>query len=207
MDLASYLVMGFGLLLLYGLIAANLRGIRLSSRKAPRNPLQGRDFTPTQTLYSADGVTGLAFDRHRKKLRLSYTLGGIPAVRTLDYQDLLACEIVENGRTIAKTRRSQAIAKPTLGRLPQLGAVSAHLADLGEDRVQRLDLRLILNDPARPQHTLTLLDYVTRRGGASHAQADHDARHWYSLLKVLIHQADQREAPLPSMMPATDGGD
>lgn len=203
MDVISYVVSGLGILALYALFSANLRGIRKVD--APRDPRQGRDFTPTHSLYATDGVTGLAFDRHRKKLRLFYALGGVPAVRTLDYRDLLACEIVENGRTIAKTRRSQAITKPTLGRLPQLGAVSANYADLPQDRIQRLDLRLVLNDPARPQHTLTLLDYGTRRGGASHAQADHDARHWYSLLKVLIHQADKRETSVPPLMPAAEG--
>lgn len=205
MDWLAYLVMGLGLTALYALITANLRGIRVNSRRTSRDPRQGRDFTPTQSLHASDGATGLAFDRHRKKLRLLYSLGGAPVFRTLDYRDLLACEIVEDGRTVAKTERTSAINKPSLGRLPTTGRQT--IAEPGQERVGRLELRLVLNDPARPQHTVNLLDYPTRRGGAAHGQADTEAQHWYRLLKVLIHQADLTEVPDAPMRPVADAGD
>ena len=204
MDLVSYLVMGLGVLFLYWLVAANLRGVRGAGKAMPRDPRQGRDFTPTQSLHANDGTTGLAFDRHRKKLRLLYSLGGAPAARTLDYRDLLACEIVEDGRPVAKTERASKVRNPSLGRLPAPDHRAA--VQPSADRIGQLVLRLVLNDPARPQHTVTLLDYPTRRGGATHRQFETEAQHWYRLLKVLIHQADLADAPTTELRPVTDNG-
>jgi len=205
MDWVSYLLAGLGLVLLYRLVAANLRGIRGNNKKEPRNRGQGRDFSTSQSLHSGDGTTGLAFDRHRKKLRLLYSLGGSPVARTLDYHDLLACEIREDGRTVAKSERAAKIRNPSLGRMPASSGDAR--AQSQDDRIGHLELKLILNDPARAQHRVVLLDNPTRRGGPTHRQADADIQHWYRLMKVLIHQADSTEVPEPGLRPLTDGGD
>ena len=76
-----------------------------------------------------------------------------------------------------------------------------------DDRIGHLELKLTLNDPARVQHRVVLLDHPTRRGGATHRQADADIQHWYRLMKVLIHQADLTETSEPGLRPLTDSGD
>lgn len=206
MDLLSYLLLGLGIVLLYRLLAANLRGfLTTHSPSSDQNRRQRWDFTTSQSLHASDGSSGLAFDRHRKKLRLLYSLGGSPVARTLDYQDVLSCELREDGKTVLKTERANAIRNPSLGRMPTHRQAVPTASQ--PDRISRLELTLVMNDPARPRHTVVLLDHPARRGGASHSQVDSEAKHWYRLIKVLIHQADLAEAPEPPAAAMAESGD
>lgn len=126
-------------------------------------------------------------------------------VNVVRYQDVLSSELFEDGDTITKTSRSSQICGALIGGLA-LGGVGAIIGGLSgkkvnKDKVERIDLRLIVNDTKNPNHDLNFLDDETSKGGFIYKGAIKEARHWYGLIEVIIKQADQDDGKLAKEEP------
>ncbi|MFT3809421.1 MAG: SHOCT domain-containing protein [Micropepsaceae bacterium] len=153
------------------------------------------DFTPDYKYLGEDGSTGLAIDMQRKKLCLVIGLTG--SVRVYDHRDILEVEIVEDGVTISKTSRTSQAGNAILGGLVfgGVGAVVGALTSASRSygKVRRLDLKIVINDPAAPVFLLNFLSAEAAAGGFTHSTFSKVAQEWAGRLKVLIKAADDED--------------
>src|SRR5215217_1509006 len=106
-------------LLLWTLVSILAFLVWYGVRRAPFNKRRGdnitmrlsqlKDFEPSCTLISSDGLSGLAIDETRRQVGLiepglSPENAGI-SLRTLSYNMILRSEIVEDGTTVSHTSR------------------------------------------------------------------------------------------------------
>jgi len=194
--------MGIGtwVLIFLGLIVVAVVGLAIVTSKMKKQMevhVDGlADFTPTQRIMGNNGQTGIAFDEQRKKICLIQHGSNITS-RIFNYSDVLACEIFQDGTTITKTLRSSQIGGALIGGLA-LGGIGALIGGLSgktktTDKVSRIDLRIIVNDTAKPLHDVNFLENETKRGGFVFNTAMQQARHWHGIVEVLIKRADMED--------------
>lgn len=152
------------------------------------------DFTATQKVMGEDGNTGLAIDEKRKKICLiDHTQQNI-TTRVFLYRDLLSSEIFEDGAIITRTVRTSQLGGALIGGLA-LGGVGAIIGGLSgrtqtSGKVNKLDLRLTVNDTEKPLHDINFLNIPIKKSDILYEHAIQQARHWHGLLEVLIKRAD-----------------
>jgi len=167
-----------------------------------------------------DGNTGLAIDEMRKKICLikqnlelkpgqeihSDALGKkIHLIKqqnrdnfeleVLSYKDILSSEIFEDGNTVTRTSRTSQLGGTLLGGLA-LGGVGAVIGGLSGKqissyKVSNVDLRLIVNRTTSPVYDINFMNVEGQKKGLVYKEAMQQARHWHSLVEVLIRRADE----------------
>ncbi|SDJ43923.1 Short C-terminal domain-containing protein [Ferrimonas sediminum] len=193
-----------GVILGLALLAAVFQAwSRSSSKKQMRQSIEAlAEFTPSQQLMANDGNTGIALDESSQKLCVIRQGTLEPELALLEYRDLLSVEMFEDGLTVTRTARGSQIGGALLGGLA-LGGVGAIVGGLSgkkvaSDKIQRIDLRLLVNCTERPVLDINLMDVEAKKGGGVYNAAMEQARHWHGLLEVLIQRADrddERQAP------------
>lgn len=170
-----------------------------SKKKAMDDYLIGiEDFTTSQKVMGYDNNTGIAIDEQRKKVCLiDHDLLQNVISRIVDYKDLLSCELFEDGITITKTVRSSQLGGALIGGIA-LGGVGAIIGGLSGktlsfDKVNRVDLRLIINDTKNPLHDINFMNIETKKDSLIYKYSIQQARHWHGLIEVLIRRADSEE--------------
>lgn len=181
-------------------VAAAIVPIVIASRmrKAMEKELEALpNFSPTQKIMGDDGDTGLAVDEERKRICLiKNDVSGIE-LKTISYRDVLSSEIFVDGETVTRTARGSQIGGTLLGGLA-LGGVGAVIGGLSgktrsSEMVKRIDLRILINDTARPLHDINFLNVENKKGGILYESAMKKARHWHGLMAVLIRHADSQD--------------
>lgn len=155
-------------------------------------------FTATYEFRGADGANGIAIDEPNGKVCLLRRDRGIVTNRVVTYRDIISAELVEDGETITKTVRSSQIGGALVGGL-LLGGVGAVIGGLSGKRVEkgkvkRIDLRLVVNDSARPTHDVCFLATETNRDGFVYRTSAGQAQQWLARMDVLIRRAERQEA-------------
>jgi hypothetical protein len=119
------------------------------------------------------------------------------------YKDIFSSEIFEDGVTITKTVRSSQIGGALIGGLA-LGGVGAVVGGLtgktqASDKVDKVDLRLTVNDTKNPIFNLNFLNLPMKKNDTQYKQAIERARHWHGLIEVLIKLADNEDKAVTKM--------
>ena len=185
--------------IVWGIIASIKTRRRISEMEEKLNGL--KNFNATQKVMGVDGNTGLAIDEKGEKICLIEYNNGNIAFDTMPYKDVLASEISENGNTITRSSRSSQLGGALIGGLA-LGGVGAIIGGLSgktvsSDNVQRIDLHLTVNRTNSPVHSINFEDiggdddYGMKKSSAEYQEIMQKARHWHSLLQVIIRQADE----------------
>lgn len=150
----------------------------------------------------ASGVT-LAQDAGSGRTLIAKTEELIFTELTVDR--LLSVELKEDGTTIQHASRPRQVGGAVVGGLlaGTAGAVVGGLGAKGRqrDRVNRVDLRLVLSDPTNSTIVLTLLNVpgngVERNSGA-HQSAEFKANEWLGRLKRILKQELPSEKTTPT---------
>ena len=164
-------------------------------RQAIQNSMMANGIDPSQQLLARDGSSGIGVDHVARRVRLAH--GGFS--RALAFKDLLEVEVLEDGQTRTKTRRSSAVGRGILGGLllgpagAIVGAISSSSTSTSWDTIRRIDLRLLVAVPGDPVHMMNMLDdsVGVAKDSAAYRDARQKADHWYATLLACIHQADQ----------------
>lgn len=156
------------------------------------------NFTATQKIMGSDVSTGLAVDEPRQKICLISDGGA--TTRIFDYKDILSVEVFEDGVSITKTQRGSQLGGVLVGGL-LLGGVGAILGGLSggkrtAEKINRIDLRLVVNSTSAPLHDVRLLSFESKKDGVIYQTAMQQARHWHRLIEILIKRADEEDKPL-----------
>ncbi len=152
------------------------------------------DFSATQRIIGVDATTGLAVDEQRNRVCLINRTEDNVTTRIYSYDDLLSCELFEDGVTLTKTVRSSQIGGALVGGL-LLGGVGAVIGGLSgrtqtSGKVTKVDVRVTVNDTARPLHDITFLNGETEKHSDIYTHAIQEARQCHGLIEVLIKRAD-----------------
>lgn len=176
------------------------------------------DFNSTQQIIGCDGKSGLAIDEAQRKLCLITNNGKSVSQRVIDYKDILSVELFEDGTSVTKTVRSSQIGGALVGGL-LLGGVGALVGGLSgktetSGKINRIDLRLIVNDTNAPLHDVAFMNFADKKDGIIYTQAMQTARRWHGILEVLVRRADaeeksfdSKEREVQSALPSTSVAD
>lgn len=182
-----------------GLVIFILPGKSISKRKQEMElKLKSiDDFNSTQQIIGCDGKSGLAIDEAQRKLCLITNNGTSVSQRVIGYKDILSVELFEGGTSVTKTVRSSQIGGALVGGL-LLGGVGALVGGLSgktetSGKINRIDLRLIVNDTNAPLHDLAFMNFADKKDGIIYTQAMQMARRWHGILEVLVKRADAEE--------------
>jgi hypothetical protein len=149
------------------------------------------DFRSSQEFMGEDGKAGISVDEVSKKVCLT-TAGPPPVVRTYGYKDILEAEVLVAGATVTKTSRTSQAGRALLGGvvLGPIGMLAGALTakQTSTNRVNRVDLRIVVNDPDHPVHVINCLTV-------------HDAQAWHGRVLALIRQADNDDHLSPESSP------
>lgn len=156
------------------------------------------DFTPTQEIMGTFRKTGLALDEVRNKLCLISVDGVVVSRRIVSYKDILSVELFENGTSVTKTSRSSQIVGAVVGDvlLGPVGLVVGALSGKTETTaiVNRIDLRLTINDTEAPLHDVSF--DVLGIAGFSEEDQRAIARRWHGIISIIIKRAETEEQNL-----------
>jgi hypothetical protein len=195
MDTLGWLILGGAV----GITIFLIQTIHTSSKKKGMEEklVALNDFTPSQKIMGNDGNSGISIDEERKKICLIEQNTGNIALDVLTYSDILSSEVFEDGLTITKTARGSQLGGVLIGGLV-LGGVGAIIGGLSgkktsSDKVNRIDLRITVNRTNSPVHDINFMNIKGKKNGFIYNAAMKQARHWHSLLKVLIERADSED--------------
>lgn len=203
MEFIVFLVMLFVFLVYSG--QKKRKSLEAAMRKNVANISQ---FNASQTLLSSSLLSCLAIDEVRKKIALLNVLDkkGHCSTRVFDYRQILSCEILEDGDSITKTSRMSQAGGLVVGGvlLGGLGAVVGGLSGkkTSSKTIEKLAVLLIVNDTREPRFEITLNASKVDSTTDEFKQLLEKARHWHSIISVLIRQADDAEVTkqVPSLI-------
>lgn len=144
---------------------------------------------------SHSGDCNIATNSDFSKIYLSKTIQGIPYNKVFPSYNLLSSEIIEDGQSIIKTVRSSQIGGAIVGGL-MLGGVGAVIGGLSgrktnTEMVNRITLRIIVNDPGNPIYDVCFLSRETNKNSIAYKSAIQTAQEWQARLEVMIKRADK----------------
>lgn len=152
------------------------------------------NFSATQKLVDCSGA-GIAIDESRKKIcLLEWDIGGRFRRKIIDYRDILASEIEEDGKIVTKTQRGSQIGGALIGGLA-LGGAGAIIGGLSGKTVSSnvassISLIVTVNSTEDPVFEIIL----SGKDEFDYAAASAKAHHWHKLLTVVIKQADMEDS-------------
>ena len=156
------------------------------------------DFSATQKVMGKDGNSGIAVDEGREKVCLikTHRTRGIE-LDVLSYRDILSSEIFEDGETVTRTARGSQLAGTLIGglALDGVGTIIGGLSGekTSSDRVNKIDLRIIVNRTETPIHDINFMNTKDKKNGIIYNTAMQQVRHWQGVMEVLIKRADMKD--------------
>lgn len=118
----------------------------------------------------------------------------------LDYHDILATEIMEDGAPVTSTAtaRTNGIGRALIGGalFGGVGAIvgastsGSSSSSRTIKEVNSIDVKIVVNNTKRPVWIINFLNMKTTKGSLIYRPAIERAQHWQGLLSVIIHQAD-----------------
>lgn len=122
-------------------------------------------------------------------------------IRVFSYKDIVGVELFEDEVQLTKTSRGSQIGGAILGGV-LAGGVGAVIGGLSgktttsNELVKSISLRVILNDTNKPFFIGYFLNEIKEieKSSNQYKEALMLANHWFSLISVLIKQADEKDA-------------
>ena len=148
-------------------------------------------------------VSGLAIDEGRHKVCLINISHGTEVHRrVVSYKDVISVELFLDGASVSKTDQSSQAGGALVGGLMfgglgmVVGALSGKAKTETTKKLDRIDLRLTLNDTQSPLHEVSFLHPKEFKGKGSQDEALQLARQWNGIVSAAIRQAADENMPL-----------
>lgn len=171
------------------------------------------DFTATHKLLSSPfnaSRPAILIDDQRQKVCLLNQMPD-PSPRIFPYQDLLGVEIVEDGLSVisTKTARASQLGSALVGGVlfggagAIVGGLSGKTVSTAHDRVNAVQLRLLVDDISHPHFVVDFLGKQVPKLSAEYSLALAQARQWHGVLEVLIRRVDSEAQQHSTAPPAS----
>jgi len=165
-----------------------------------------KDFHVDYREIGNDLMSAIAVDTNSRKVALVENAKQSVLTRVVSYKDLISVEIITDGNTVTSTKRGSQAAGVLVGGavLGGLGAVIGGLsgATVSNKKVSKIDLRIVVNDPRHPTHTVNFFSRKDEdREDPLVVKSLEGVSTWQARIAVLIKQADQNSqdnVPLPN---------
>lgn len=153
------------------------------------------EFNATQKYLDLASEAGIAVDEASNKFCFFEKKNDRLQPYVYSYNQLVECELVEDGGTVTKTSRASQLGGALVGGLIA-GGVGTIVGGLSGKRkssqkVRRVDLKIIVNDTRKPVHIVNFFDYETDKGSIQYQNVMAKANHWYGLISVYIKRSEQ----------------
>lgn len=126
------------------------------------NSLKDFSYDPTNHLYGAGGLHGIALDKDNRRICLFAANGDVINSRVIPWGTVIGVEVIHDGDSISKVSRGSQIGGAAVGGLlfGGLGAVVGGLTgnSVSSTRIQQLSLRITVNDLDSPLFSVLLLN-------------------------------------------------
>lgn len=182
-----------------GIAAGIIRDIEKSNKQKEVGSIIAnlQNFTTAYEYLGSDGNSGIAIDEIQSKVCLLSRSGNGLSHRIFEHKDILSSELFEDGEILTKTVRSSQVIGTAVGGV-LLGGVGAVIGGLSgkkveKGKIKRIELRLVVNDPANPVHDICFLHNEIKRDGTIYKTVSDKARQWQARLDVLIKRADSED--------------
>lgn len=159
------------------------------------------NFSPSQYIVSTNFKSGIVFDEKNQSICLLKILEDEFSNRIFTYKDLVSVEFVENGSVINNTVRTSQIGNALVGGL-LLGGIGTVIGGLSGEKKQSkiidsIVIRIIVNDTKEPVFELNFtkndVSIESKVKQIDYNETIKKARHWHSLIEVLIKRADTED--------------
>jgi len=195
MDLFGFLV----IVMIIFIIIAAIKLINTSQNKKEMEEDLNHltNFDATQKFMGVDGISGIAIDEDKKEICIIKKKGNDFALDVISYNDLLSSEIFEDGKTITRSSRASQLGSALIGGLA-FGGIGAIVGGLSGSKtsthkVSKVDLRITINKTNAPIHDVNFMNFEGKGTEIVYPGAIQRARHWHSLLEVIISRTDAED--------------
>lgn len=117
---------------------------------------------------------------------------------TYKFNDLIEAQVIEDGQTVMKTSRASQFAGAAIGGVIAggLGAAVGGLSSekVNNERINSVDLKLIVNDLQKPTHTVNFLSPLLGaskyedKGSERYVKSKENIADWQGTMKVIIER-------------------
>lgn len=189
------------------LVVVALLWLLSASRKRARAAMvMAPGFAPAQVFLGAKSA--LAVDAEGTRICLGEFA---QPPRFIGPDQLVAVDVVEDGESVTRTDRLSQHMSALSGAIDhgRPGAVIGALTSKTVTRqvVNRLDLKLTIDDLARPVHVVGFLSGSARKDSATYRSAAGMVEHWQGVMTTLMHRAHPTPgAPAPGPAPDEAAG-
>ena len=182
-------------------VAVFIAMVQLSNEKDKKMEMEGHlihqsEFSATQKFMGCAGESGIAIDEQRQKVAIISNKLNTVTVKVFSYRDIFSSEIFEDGSTVTRTSRTSQLGGALVGGI-LLGGVGAIVGGLTaktkQGNVEKVVLRLVVNDTQAPIHDITFQNIEASKGGIINQLAMEQVRHWHGIIEVLIKRADMED--------------
>lgn len=120
----------------------------------------------------------------------------------------MSVAVYEDERSVTHANRGRQVGAAIVGNA-LAGSTGAIIGGLGAkaksiDMVNRIILRIEIDNPSRPLLDLGFLKTPTKRGGYVHEQASREARTWSSLVTAIMRKSEEADSVSPVASPLND---
>lgn len=193
----------FAFLCVFYVFASIISNIERSTKNKkiafePSNLLRSDKFWASQQITGIKKSEGIVVDEKNQQICILES-DNLKPNRFFSYKDLLSVELIEDGETVTSTIRSSQIGGALIGGIA-LGGIGAVIGGLSgktksSEKVEKIILRVIVNDTKNPLHEVYFLNSEEgiSKKSSQYPAAMKKARHWHSLIEVLIKRADMED--------------
>lgn len=181
---------GFGLGILSVIPLLIAQGIDKSNQKQEMLRVFGQfdGFTTTQKYTAHWNRSGIALDQHNQHVCiLNYDNRYVHQV-LLCPQDIVDCELVEDANSSVTQDSGCALAGCLVFGLPGLLIGGLTGPKRTTNRVQRIDIKITVNDIQKPHYTINFLAGDVSHSSSMYKSSRSQADHWLGLIKVLMQR-------------------
>lgn len=203
------------LLILAGFVAYQIMKSRARSRAATErntalaafDAAMDSRFGFEKKRWHADGFTAIALDPTSGQLAYAQAPGF--EAKFVMAELIMSVTVYEDERSVTHSSRVRQIGAAYVGN-KIAGTSGAIIGGLGarqhsEDVVQRVTLRVELDDPSKPVVDVDFLTATAPRASFYHEQASREAREWSALLTGMIRATEKKTSTTPPVIEAGTG--
>lgn len=153
-------------------------------------------FNASHQYVGVDGKSAVGIDDRKQVFCFITCDAGRTVHRLIPYASVISTEVHEDGSVVSSASRSSQILGAAAGGLAfgVVGAIAGAVTGKRTETptVSRIDLRVMVNDMAKPTHSVNFLSFDVPRSGPIYSAASEQARTWQARFEAALRIAEAK---------------